>query len=138
MYGSLDISTSGMIAQRTRLEVISANIANSSAILNAAGEYEPYRRRVAYLSSGDPSASDPSGRAMGAHVKQIGLDDAPLVPRYQPGSKYADERGYVMYPNVNSANERVDALEAVRAYEANVAAVEASKDMFDQALTLLA
>lgn len=138
MYGSLDISTSGLIAQRTRLNVISANIANSTAILNAQGEYEPYRRRVPYLEAGDPSASSATGRSAGVHVSEIGLDDAPLIPRFEPGSKHADADGYVYYPNVNTSHERVEALEAVRAYEANLAAIDAGKVIFDQALSLLA
>lgn len=138
MYGSLDISTSGLVAQRTRLNVISANIANSSAILNAQGEYEPYRRRIPYMEAGDPSASTESGRAAGVHISEIGLDMGELLPRYEPDSKHADEQGYVYYPNVNTSHERVEALEAVRAYEANVAAIDAGKVIFDQALSLLA
>lgn len=138
MYGSLDVSTSGLVAQRTRLSVIASNIANSGAILNAAGEYDPYRRRIPFLAAGDPSSGSGRGKSMGVHVEEIGLDGAPLVPRYEPNSPHADDKGNVYYPNVNSAVERIDALEAVRAYEANMAAIDASKTMFDQALSLLA
>ena len=52
MYGVLDISTSALVAQRTRLTVISANIANSRSLLNADGEYDPYRRRFTLFETG--------------------------------------------------------------------------------------
>ena len=55
MYGALDISTSGLVAQRTRLEVISANLANVDSILDAEGNYAPYRRRAAMFAAGDLS-----------------------------------------------------------------------------------
>jgi flagellar basal-body rod protein FlgC len=100
MYGSLDISTSGMIAQRTRLDVISANIANKGAILDADGNYNPFRRRMALLAPGNP--------------------------------------GYIREPNIDTTTEQIDAMEAVRAYEANVAAAEALKSMLSQGLRLLA
>ena len=57
MYGSLDIATSGLIAQRTRLDIVAANVANAKNILNAQGEYDPYRRR---LPCSPPSVSEPN------------------------------------------------------------------------------
>lgn len=138
MYGSLDIATGGMIAQRTRLDVISANIANRSTILDSQGNYAPYRRRIAFFATGDPGAASRSGRELGVQVKEIGLDPAPLRPRYAPDSPFADERGYILEPNIDSTTEQIDAMEAVRAYEANVAAAEAMKSMLGQGLRLLA
>lgn len=138
MYGALDISTSGMIAQRTRLEVISANIASRDAILDADGNYSPFRRRVVYFSPGDPSATTAAGRSRGVHVKEIGLDPAPLTPRYEPGSPHADAGGYVYYPNIDPVVEQINALSASRSYEANVAAAETTKQMFQSVLRLLA
>ena len=60
MYGSLDISTSALVAQRTRLNVITANIANTRSLVNDAGEYSPYRRRFAVFAPGDPARGSPS------------------------------------------------------------------------------
>ena len=134
MYGALDISTSGLVAQRIRLDVISANIANARTILNADGEYEPYRRRAVMLAAGDGK----TGAAGGVHVAEIKLDDAPLQARYEPNSPYADAGGYVRYPNVNPVVEQVNAMEALRSYEANIAAVEATKSMISVALQILA
>jgi flagellar basal-body rod protein FlgC len=133
MYGSLDISTSGLIAQRTRLTVISDNVANAKTILNADGEYEPYRRRSVTLAPGDPA-----GGQEGVHVASIELDEAPLARRYEPGSPYADAGGYVLYPNVDPLVEQTNAIEAMRAYEANIAAAEATKSMMSVALQMLA
>ncbi|MDY7107183.1 MAG: flagellar basal body rod protein FlgC [Planctomycetota bacterium] len=134
MFGALDISTSALVAQRLRLDVISGNIANAKTILNADGEYEPYRRRAVMLAEGDPA----SGSAHGVHVARIDLDTGPLQPRYEPNSPHADADGYVYYPNVNPLVEQVNALEAARSYEANIAAAEATKSMVSVALELLA
>lgn len=137
MYGSLDISTSGMIAQRTRLDVISANISNKSTLLDAQGNYSPYRRRIAYLAAGNPGAASPSGRALGVHVGAIGQDQSPFLLKYAPNSPYADAGGYIREPNIDTTSERIDALEALRAYEANVAAAETSKQMMALGLRLI-
>ena len=135
MYGSFDISTSGMIANRVRLETAAANTANASAILSPDGErYEPYRRRDVVLATGDPE----SGSALGVHVAAIEVDQAPLVPRYEPDSPFADEGGYVMYPNVSIVVEQMNAMEALRSYEANAAAVEATRAMINTALQMIA
>jgi flagellar basal-body rod protein FlgC len=134
MYGSLDISTSGLVAQRTRLTVIAANIANMNAITNARGEYEPYRRRFVVFGAGDPAR----GEAAGVHVESVGVDDGPLRAKYEPDSPFADAGGYVHYPNVNIVTEQMNAMEAQRAYEANITAAEATKSMISVALQLLA
>ncbi len=134
MFGALDISTSGLIAQRTRLDVISGNIANAKTILNADGQYEPFRRRFIELAPGDPDA----GSGMGVHIHSIEIDDSPLTARYEPTSPYANTDGYVYYPNVNTVIEQMNAMEAMRAYDANIAAVEATKSMTSVALQMLA
>ena len=134
MFGALDTSTSGLVAQRTRMEVISANIANKSSIMDANGNYAPFRRRLAVLAAGDPS----TGSQTGAHVQKIMLDDAPFKKVYEPGSPFADQQGYVDYPNVDSSMEMVNAIEVTRAYEANITAAEATKSMLQTSLRLLA
>ena len=134
MYGSLDISTSGLIAQRTRLTIVAANVANTQSLLNAQGEYDPYRRRFAVFASGDPAG----GSTQGVHVADILTDEGPLRPVLEPGSPYADEDGYVYYPNIYPVIEQVNAMEAARAYEANISAIEATKSMFSVALQIIA
>ncbi len=134
MYGMLDISTSALTANRVRLDAISANIANAEAIKNAAGEYEPFRRRMVMLGSGDPK----SGSEEGVHVSSIDLDQSPLRMVYEPGSPFANADGYVGYPNVDVVIEQMNAMEAQRSYEANITAIEATKSMMSVALQLLA
>ena len=134
MYGSLDISTSALVAQRTRLNIVAANVANSQTILNADGEYDPYRRRFAVFATGDPA----TGSTQGVHVAEIQIDKGPLRPVLEPGSPFDDEEGYVYYPNVQPVIEQMNAMEAARAYEANITAIEATKSMFSVALQIIA
>lgn len=134
MFGSLDISTSGLVAQRTRLDVIASNMANRDSIVDADGNHNPFRRRLAILSPGDPA----TGHAQGVHVQEIALDDSPFIQRYEPDSPFADDRGYVAYPNIDPMMEMVNAIDASRAYEANIAAAEATKSMIQSSLRLLA
>jgi len=134
LYGALDISTSGLVAQRMRLTVTSDNVANAGTILNSDLEYEPYRRRAVILAAGDPV----SGAAEGVHVAEIELDDGPLRAEHDPGSPHADENGYVYYPNIDPVIESMNSMVALRAYEANIAAIEATKSMMSIALQMLA
>jgi len=134
MFGILDISTSGLVAQRTRMETVAANMANSSTILDAKGKYAPYRRRAAELAAGDPV----SGRSQGVHVSEIKLDrTTPMRRKWEPDSPFAKD-GYVEYPNVSPEVELINAMEISRAYEANMAAAEATKSMMTASLRLLA
>lgn len=137
MYGALDISTSGLIAQRTRLDAISANIANSRAILDSRGNLNPYRRREVFIAPGDPAASTPLGRQLGVHVASIEANENAIRMEYEPGNPFADARGYVAYPDIDPVLEQVNAMEAIRAYEANITVAEATKSMMAQALRLI-
>jgi len=142
MYGTLDISTSGMIAQRIRLETIAANIANKDVLIDENGEVSPYRRRIPMMAAGDPSARSGEGRAMGVHIASIEQDDAPFELKWEPSNPYAyksgPNAGYVASSNVNTVIEQINAVEAARAYEANIAAAEVTKSLTAQALRLLA
>lgn len=73
MWGMLDIPTSGMIAQRTRLETIASNVANQNAILDADGNYSPYKRRAAEFAAGDPSRRH-RGRPQDGRARRFDLD----------------------------------------------------------------
>lgn len=148
MYGALDISTSGMIAQRQRMEVIAANVANENATLDSHGNVSPYRRRVALLAPvGNPAGPGGENGPLGVRVAEIALDQSPFRKVYDPTNPIAakktdpakDEvKGYVNYPNVDTTIEMINAVEASRAYEANVMAAEASKTMMAQAMRLIA
>lgn len=138
MYGALDISTSGLVAQRVRLDTIAGNIANKDATSRADSRPGPYRRRVVLLAPGNPQA----GRdAPGVHVRGIVEDPSPprLVwdPQHPDRIRSGPLAGYVRYPNVDLTVEMVNAIEAVRAYEANLTVAEATKSMLRASLQLL-
>jgi flagellar basal-body rod protein FlgC len=133
MFGALDISTSGLVAQRTWLDTIAGNIANSQTTRRADGTPGPYLRQVALMASGD-------GRGgAGVHIQKI-VEDTLGKPRevHDPSHPDADKQGIVRYPNVDPATEMINAMVAVRAYEANVTAMEATKTMIAAALRLMA
>ncbi len=134
MFGSLDISASALVAHRTRLTVHSANMANRFSTDDADGNYAPYRRRIPVFAPGDPS----SGSPLGVHVQDIELDQRPFRMVRDPGHPRADEDGWVKMPNIDPAMEQISAMEALRAYEANVVAAEATKSMMQTSLRLLA
>jgi len=134
MFDSLDISASALLAQRTRMDTIAGNIANMNTTRNARGEAIPYRRRFAIFATGRPDAPNKAG----VSVSKIQIDQGPFRKEYQPTHPDHDKDGYVSYPNIDLAVEYVNALEASRAYEANVTAMEVSKAMMNASLRLLA
>jgi flagellar basal-body rod protein FlgC len=135
MFGSLDISASALTAQRTRLETIAANMANANSIYDADGNVNPYRRRFVVFAPGDPA----SGNERGVHVEAIEQDPSPFRKVWDPGNEAdVDGDGYVEYPNIDPTIETINALEASRAYEANVTAAQATKQMIQASLRLLA
>ncbi len=132
MFGALDISTSGLLAQRTRLDAIAANVANASTITTDGATNSPFRRRMVILAPGDGH-----GNAQGVHVKTILEDPAPFNKRIMPGHPLADDNDVVLHPNIEPIIEQINAMEASRAYEANIITAEATKRMIANTLTLL-
>ncbi|MEM9589668.1 MAG: flagellar basal body rod protein FlgC [Planctomycetota bacterium] len=140
MINSLDISTSALVAQRTRLNTISGNIANISSLTDETGAPNPYQARNVIFQT-DPVTSDADGVA-GVRVSEVQVSDAEPNYRYQPTHPLAIQegkwKGYVAYPNIDLTTQMVDALEATRAYEANVGVMEISKNLGRETLTILA
>ncbi len=139
MYGMLDVSTSALVAQRTRLDVIAGNIATKGAVTrDASGNAIPYRRRVTLIEAG---ARPGSGSGPGVHVSKIAEDPTPFGLRWAPEDvnaiKEGKNKGYVLVSNVDYHTEMVNAMEAARAYEANVTVIETSKAMTATALKLI-
>jgi len=132
MFGSFDISTSALTAQRTRLETIASNIANVDSI-RMPGQDSPYRRLYPVF---EPQRS--AQGAAGVRVSKIEEDTSDPHPVFDPGNRFADSKGYVYYPNVDLSTEYVNALETTRAYEANVTAIETTKSMLAATLRVLA
>lgn len=135
MIEALDISGSALTAQRVRMDVIAGNMANAFTTAKADGTVDPYRRRVVTFS---PGAAD---GGPGVHVADVGQDPTPPRMQYDPGHPHALPEGpwagYVQYPNVSLTLEYIDALEASRAYEANVAMMNVTRSLTQQAISLL-
>ncbi len=134
------ISASGLRAQRLRLDVIAANLANAQSTRTPEGG--PYRRRDVVLQAvpGAESFDDllaPGGAAASAvEVARIVDDTRPPRLVFDPGHPDADAQGFVAMPNVNVVSEMVDMMAASRAYEANVAALNATKRVLEAALEI--
>ncbi len=140
MLSAMEISTSGLIAQRSRLNAIASNIANISTMRDENGEVKPYQsRHVVFQTTEDIGTAY---GAAGVKVSSVELDETEPLYRWQPNHPLAikdgDKAGYVAYPNVNLNQEFVDALNATRSYEANVGVIEVTKEMSSQTLRILA
>ncbi len=135
--GTLAISASALQAQRLRMDVIAANLANAQSTRTPEGG--PYKRRDVVLEAtpggrfDDVLGAQPGGAVRVARVEE---DAAPPRVVFDPGHPDADAKGYVAYPNVNPITEMVDLMAATRAYEANVAAVNATKRVLEAALSI--
>jgi len=134
MFDSLETSATGLTAQRIRMDTIAANLANLNTTRDETGKLAPYRRRFVVFSAG--AAQDTS--KPGVHVQRIDFDNSPFRRVYDPGNADAGPDGYVVYPNVDMTIEQVNALEASRAYEANVTMMETTKAMINATLRLIA
>jgi flagellar basal-body rod protein FlgC len=134
MFNILDMSASALAAQRTRMDTIAGNIANLDTTHDAAGNANPYRRKFVIFAPGQANNPD----APGVHVQSVQQDQSPFIRKFDPGNPDADKAGYVSYPNVDLSIEFVNALEASRAYEANVTMMENAKAMINSSLRLLA
>jgi len=135
MFKTLDISTSGLTAQRQWMNTIAGNIANVNTTRDADGG--SYQRR--YISfSADTKDSDDMTRGVPVQF-EVKLDDSPPRMVYDPGHPDADKQtGMVSYPGFDIVTEFVNAIAASRAYEANISAVEMTKTMFNKSLEILA
>ena len=140
MFSILDISTSALVAQRTRVTAIASNIANVSTTHNEAGEATPYQPRFVVFEA-DNAIQGPGG-APGVKVASVEIVQVEPNWKFQPGHpdaiKEGSRAGYVAYPNIDMTTEFVDALEATRAYEANVGVIEVTKSMTQQTLKIIA
>lgn len=138
---SFNISASGMTAQRTRMDVISENVANANSTNGPDGK--PYRRKVVkfeQISTGREFKRylNRCNNSLGGGVKitSIEKDMSPFQKIYDPSHPDADGEGYVDMPNVNSVEEMTNLIDATRAYEANVTAFNATKAMAAKALKI--
>ena len=132
LFDALNVSASGMSAERLRMDVIASNLANANTTRGANGL--PYRRQEVILQERSASFGEVLGGVMVA-----GIVNDPTPPRrvYDPGHPDADKDGYVTMPNVNPVTEMVDLITSSRGYEANVTAMNAAKQMFTKTFDVL-
>ncbi len=136
MFTSLDISTSGLTAQRIRMDVLAGNLAFANVTEDASGAPNPYKRRFVVFQEGSSVGKD-----LGVQVAKVEEDpsyDLRFDPNHKDAIKSGPNAGCVKYPNIDMATEYVNAMEASRAYEANLAAYDLSKNMISSSLRLLA
>jgi len=144
LFSALNISASGLTAQRLRMDVTSANLANAQSTRTPEGG--PYRRQDVVLqeSSGDGSFAGALTGALGGGGEPAGVEAAAIVPDttplrqvYEPGNPDANAQGYVEMPNVNPVEEMTDLIDASRSYQANVTAMQTTKQVFSKTIELL-
>jgi flagellar basal-body rod protein FlgC len=148
LFGALDISASGLSAERMRMDVTAENLANAETTRGANGQ--PYRRREVVLQTvgggfqsalasavGSVPGAAASSQPGGVQVAGIAEDGSQPRMVYDPGHPDANAQGYVAMPNVNPVTEMVDLISASRAYEANVTAMQTAKAMFAKTFELL-
>jgi flagellar basal-body rod protein FlgC len=145
IFDSMNISASGLTAERLRMNVVAENLANAQTTRGANGQ--PYRRKEVVLQeiqsggfgaslAGAMGAASATGGG-GVQVAGIVEDATNFKTVYDPGHPDADKSGYVRMPNVDTVAEMVDLISASRSYEANVTAMQAAKQMFSKTLDLL-
>ena len=140
-FKSMDISGSGMTAQRLRMDIIAQNVANVNTTRGANGQ--PYRRQETVLqpinqNSFSQYLSDGIEKIEGKGVKVSAIieDQSPFKLEYDPTNADAGADGYVKLPNIDMANELVDMISASRAYEANVTVINAFKNLATKAMEI--
>jgi flagellar basal-body rod protein FlgC len=141
MFDALNVSATGLTAERLRMDVTAENLANAQTTRGADGQ--PYRRKEVVLGEaagggfGSALSKAMGGSGAGVEVQAITEDATPGKLVYDPGHPDADADGYVRMPNVDTVAEMVDLITASRGYEANVTAMQTAKQMFSKTLDIL-
>ncbi|MCT4595575.1 MAG: flagellar basal body rod protein FlgC [Anaeromicrobium sp.] len=142
LFNSINVSASGLTAQRLRMDIISKNIANANTTRTSNGS--PYRRQMAVFQKKNPSFDEvlkgESNRQNqsggGVEVSAIVEDKSPFRMVYEPGHPDADKDGYVKMPNVDVVTEMINMVSATRSFEANITSINSTKGMLMKALEI--
>ena len=139
LFAALQVSASGMQAERTRAEMLVENMANTETTRTPQGG--PYKRKDVVFSSelqeSPFSAVFQNELATGVTVSDITEDNSAPEMRYMPNHPDANADGYVAFPKMNPAEDMADLLNTTRSYQANIAAMTAVKDMITHSIDLL-
>ena len=137
----LKISSSGLRANRKRMGAISSNIANAQTTRTPEGG--PYRKKEVVFGSepardsfADILEGELGEKAQNVYATEVISSNKPPILKYEPNHPDADEKGYVAYPNINIMEEMADMISTSRSYEANISALNTTKDMAMKALEI--
>ncbi|SIQ63777.1 flagellar basal body rod protein FlgC [Halanaerobium kushneri] len=139
MFKGIDISASGLTAQRLRMDTISSNISNAETTRDEDGN--TYRRKVPIFrqkieNQMEVGIDSDNLKSAGVEVAEIAEDQSPFRLEYRPEHPDANEDGYVELPNISIMTEMVNMIDATRAYEANIQAISNYKSMANSALNI--
>jgi flagellar basal-body rod protein FlgC len=142
VLSAIEVSATGLTAQRQRMQIISSNLANANTTRTEEGG--PFRRKDLVFESTEVSHPFSSAlnfaleREAATGVEVIGIyeDNTPFIRRYNPAHPDADEEGYVLMPNINSVEEMVNLISATRSFEANVQAISAIKEIAQKSVEI--
>lgn len=143
---SIDVSASGLTAQRLKMDTIASNMANAETTRVTGGQ-GPYRRQVVVFEARQNKSNDPfhnilenqiatQGGVRVKEIRELSEDEAPYRKVYEPSHPDADSEGYVNYPNVNIVEEMINMISTTRAFEANAKVIESTKSMALRALDI--
>lgn len=137
VFTMFDIATSALRAERARMNVHANNMANMLTTHDENGNPKPYTRKRVYFRPGAPEVT--GSEVLGVSVARIDEDHSTAyLRRYEPQHPDADENGEVLYPNVSHMEETVNMMVAQRAYEANLTSFDSAKQIFNNALQMIA
>lgn len=135
MLDIFDVSGSAMAAQRVRLNTTASNLANADSV--AANPADTYRaRHPVFAAMLNDAAHTQRGANTPVQVQGIVESDAPLQQRYEPDHPYADEKGYVSYPNVSAVSEMANMISASRSFQLNVEVMNTAKSLAERLLSM--
>lgn len=137
IFSAMDVSASGLMAERVRMETTANNIANANTTMTASGD--PYRKQSVVFSAkmDQQSGLMTAGNISGVQIVGIQEDQTDFPTIHSPGHADADENGVLRLSNVKIPNEMVDLITASRSYEANLKSLTIFKEMVEQSLVLL-
>ena len=137
LFKGLEIATTGMAAQKVRMDIISSNLANINSTKDKDGL--PYRRKIPIFEAvmDEESKKLENLPLAKVRVKEVIEDPSPFRLKYDPTNPLADKDGYVKLPNIDPMREMVDMISAMRTYEANITAFNTHKDMLLKSIEII-
>jgi flagellar basal-body rod protein FlgC len=131
---SIQSTRSALDAERTRIEIVSQNLANANVTRSIDGQ--PYKRQQVVFETLVNNAGTNANSGSTIRVSRVESDNRPFREVFKPDHPDADARGYVRYPNVNVHEEMVDLIASSRAFEANIAVVKNARQLAQQAMAI--